>query len=370
MGLDRYRVMEVFAEPAGGAGRVGSGYRVTATSALTAAHVVTGLPIRGRDESAGPRGRAGRCELRPLGVRNWVSGSVLWRDESADVALIGLSAGAPPLPPGSPPPRWGAVDGAEPVSCTAMGFPWAQEQPGGVRDTEQLVGFATPLTTAKSGHLALTAVSAPPAAREQGSPWAGMSGAAVFAGPYVVGEVIIDPARFGQQRVVAAAIAPLCADARFAALAGVDPAGPQPVQPRFRLAVSPDLSVLLQPPYRPLPADLTFARAPVRLLLPEHGVVPFLGREQPLAQLRDWCQGPARFSVRVLSGDGGVGKTRLAAELAACLGTQGWDAGFSDPAAPGGATRLEPERPTLLTALSSTRRWPPCSAHGCRSCWT
>ena len=59
-----------------------------------------------------------------------------------------------------------------------------------------------------------------------------------------------------------------------------------------------------------------FARAPVRLLLPEHGVVPFLGREQPLAELQGWCHGPARFALRVLTGDGGAGKTRLAAELA------------------------------------------------------
>src|SRR5215472_9595692 len=92
MGFDRHRVMEVFVEPAGGPGRVGSGYRVTADSVLTAAHVVAGLRVCGHDESGGPGERAGRCEVRPLGVPDWVSGWVLWRDETADVALIGLPA--------------------------------------------------------------------------------------------------------------------------------------------------------------------------------------------------------------------------------------------------------------------------------------
>ena len=348
MGFDRHRVMEVFAKPANGPGRIGSGYLVNDASVLTAGHVVAGLPIRSLAEMAAADDTAGRCQVRPLGVQEWVSGSVLWRDHSADVALIGLSGDRPLLPPGSPVPRWGVVDGVEPVSCGAVGFPWAQEQSDRVRDTEQLIGFAAPLSTVKAGHLSLTAVSAAPRSREHGSPWAGMSGAAVFVGPYLVGVVIVDPVRFGEDRLVAAATSPLCADARFAELTDADAAVLRSVQPRFRLAISQQLSVLLQPPYRPLPADLTFARAPVRLLLPEHGVVPFCGREQPSAELQSWCQGPDRFALRVVTGDGGAGKTRLAADLAVHLIRDGWDAGFSDQDAPDGATRLELDRPTLV----------------------
>jgi hypothetical protein len=111
MGLDRDRVMEVFAKPVNGPGRVGSGYRVTETVVLTAGHVVTGLPVGSPAQApAGDEG-AGRCELRALGERAWVSGSVLWLDESADVAVIGLAEDVPPLPPGGPVPRWGRVDG-------------------------------------------------------------------------------------------------------------------------------------------------------------------------------------------------------------------------------------------------------------------
>ena len=91
MGFDRDRVMEVFARPVNGPGRVGSGYRVTETAVLTAGHVVTGLPVRSPAQvTAGDEG-AGRCELRTLGEEDWTGGSVLWRGESADVAVIGLA---------------------------------------------------------------------------------------------------------------------------------------------------------------------------------------------------------------------------------------------------------------------------------------
>ena len=111
MGLDRHRVMEVFVKPVNGPGRVGSGYRVTQTAVLTAGHVVTGVPVRSPAQvTAGDEG-AGRCGLRALGEEAWMSGSVLWRDNSADVALIGLAGDVPPLSPGSPVPRWGWVGG-------------------------------------------------------------------------------------------------------------------------------------------------------------------------------------------------------------------------------------------------------------------
>ena len=176
----------------------------------------------------------------------------------------------------------------------------------------------------------------------------GMSGAAVFAGPYLIGVVIVDPDRFGEDRLVSAATSQLVTDMGFAELTGANPEALLSVEPKFRLAVTQDLSVLLQPPYQSLPAGLTFTRAPVRLLLPEYGVVPFLGREQPLTELQAWCRGPDRFGLRAVTGDGGAGKTRLAAELATRLMRDGWHTGFSDKDAPDGATRLEPDRSMLL----------------------
>lgn len=48
-----------------------------------------------------------------------------------------------------------------------------------------------------------------------------MSGAALFAGPFLIGIVIIDPPRFGADRVMAVPVAPLLGRGQFAGLLGV-----------------------------------------------------------------------------------------------------------------------------------------------------
>ncbi len=346
VGFDRHRVVEVFARPVNSPGRVGSGYRVTETVVLTAGHVVTGLPVRSSAEVAAGDEGAGRCELRPLDERAWVSGSVLWRDEAADVALVGLAGDVPPVPPGSPVPRWGRVDGMEPIAVSAVGFPWAQERPDRVRDSEQLFGFIAPATTVKAGLCAVTVQTSPPAGRVGGSPWAGMSGAALFAGPFLVAVVVIDPARFGADRVVAAPVAPLLDDAELAGVLDVSADGVAGVGPRLRLAVTAETSLALAPPYRA--ATPRLGREPARLLLPEFGIVPFAGRDADLDILEAWCLDGTAPALRLITGAGGSGKTRLAAEACVRMTGQGWQAGFADPKAPGGRAQLAFDRPTLL----------------------
>ncbi|SDR05130.1 AAA ATPase domain-containing protein [Thermostaphylospora chromogena] len=61
---------------------------------------------------------------------------------------------------------------------------------------------------------------------------------------------------------------------------------------------------------------------PAQLLHPARGVVPFVGRERELAELLAWCADPQAGRLRLLTGPGGVGKSRLAAELAARLGPE------------------------------------------------
>ncbi|HEV2254037.1 MAG TPA: trypsin-like peptidase domain-containing protein, partial [Streptosporangiaceae bacterium] len=346
MGFDRHRVMEVFARPVNRPGRIGSGYRVTETAVLTAGHVVTGLPVRSPAQVTAGDAGAGRCELRALGERAWMSGSVLWRSKSADVALIGLAGDVPPLPPGSPVPRWGRVDGMEPIAVSAVGFPWAQERPDRVRDSEQLFGFIAPATTVKAGLCAVTVLTAAPAGRASGSPWAGMSGAALFAGPFLVGVVVVDPARFGTDRVVAAPIAQLLDDAELAGLLDLSAEGVAGVEPRLRLAVTAETSLALAPPYRA--ATPRLGREPARLLLPEYGIVPFAGRDDDLDTLQAWCLAGTSAALRRITGAGGSGKTRLAAAACVRMAGQGWQAGFADPKAPDGRAQLEFDRPTLL----------------------
>jgi tetratricopeptide (TPR) repeat protein len=71
-------------------------------------------------------------------------------------------------------------------------------------------------------------------------------------------------------------------------------------------------------------AALTRPYSPACLLDPGLGVVPFTGREAELAALEGWCAGERASLVRLVSGGGGSGKTRLALELAARMGSRGW----------------------------------------------
>lgn len=343
MGFDLSRVMEIYVQPANGSGGVGSGYRVTDTAVLTAAHVVDGID---------------RCDVRPLLARGWIDGSVLWRNETADLAVIGLADDAPPPPSGSPAPRWGEVTGTDQIWATATGFPWAQERrrrTGIIRDSEQLFGFISPGAKVKAGNYEVTVQTSPPTGRVGGSPWAGMSGAALFAGPFLVGVVVVDPRRF-EGRLEAVPVAPLLRDGPLAGLLDTDAQHIAPVGPRFGLQITPETTVVVRPPYRAT-ADQVGRREPARLLLPEFGFVPFAGRDRELEELEEaWCLGKTDPALlRLIIGAGGSGKTRLAAETCLRMAGHGWQAGFA-VRGPAERTKLEFDLPTLLVIDDADQR--------------
>jgi tetratricopeptide (TPR) repeat protein len=68
--------------------------------------------------------------------------------------------------------------------------------------------------------------------------------------------------------------------------------------------------------------------SPSFLLHPDYAVVPFRGREGLLRELEAWAELPGAFAVRLLTGPGGQGKTRLARELCRRLEETGWLAGL------------------------------------------
>ncbi len=68
--------------------------------------------------------------------------------------------------------------------------------------------------------------------------------------------------------------------------------------------------------------------APSALLRAEFGVVPFLGRTDELNDLLAWSRGDRDLAVRLYTGEGGMGKTRLMIELCKQLRGEGWYAGF------------------------------------------
>lgn len=60
-----------------------------------------------------------------------------------------------------------------------------------------------------------------------------------------------------------------------------------------------------------------------------HDGVPFGGREFELKELHEWCNASAPVSVKLVTGAGGMGKTRLLIELCEQLRKVGWAAGFT-----------------------------------------
>ena len=93
---------------------------------------------------------------------------------------------------------------------------------------------------------------------------------------------------------------------------------------------APPRARVLEPGYlKPAPGAM---RSPLQLIKARTGIVPFTGRDK-LTGLTDWAngqpgEGREDLAVAVVTGVGGSGKTRLAAELCSNLEKNGWVAGF------------------------------------------
>ncbi|MGW2836142.1 hypothetical protein [Streptomyces sp. NPDC001286] len=66
---------------------------------------------------------------------------------------------------------------------------------------------------------------------------------------------------------------------------------------------------------------------PSFLLRSDYEVVSFHGRQQELADLTAWCDGEEEIGLRLVTGPGGQGKTRLALEMIGWADQRGWIAG-------------------------------------------
>ena len=173
-----------------GPDRRGSGYLLTPTLVLTAAHVV-----------AGAAGVRVRFEARTPG--EWVADAQdVWCDEGLDVAVVTI----PARPGGARFAGFGRLGGSGlPLQYTATGFPWfkVRQDDGTYRDQAQVTGQIAPWSNQKEGTLEL-AVHPPEAGPPDiHSPWEGMSGAAVFAGGRIIGIVTKHHRRDGLARLAA-----------------------------------------------------------------------------------------------------------------------------------------------------------------------
>ncbi|MGW2596230.1 NACHT domain-containing protein [Streptomyces klenkii] len=113
--------------------------------------------------------------------------------ETCDVAL--LVARRPVLSfRHASPLRWGKCAGWQPMPrCQVLGFPRVQRYAGEELEAVQIPGTLMPLAGRMRGRYVLHADHHPPAPVPDGSPWAGLSGGPVFAGPLLIGIASGDP---------------------------------------------------------------------------------------------------------------------------------------------------------------------------------
>ena len=303
--MDRRRLADVRAGTGDRQHSGGSGYLVGRTLVLACRHVV-----EGGDGRAWPRlevrlGHPADGPPRRLGAM------LAWAhpDPTVDAVLLRVedrgSAGSLV--------RWGLFAGGAPVPYAGLGFPEFADYDSG-RGVEQLLGVVPPLAVGVNGGLVLDQ-STVTEAKEQRA-WPGISGAAVFCSGLLTAVVVADDQEFGNRRLHAIPTSLLAQDQGFATLIATDTGAAPMLEPV-------ELAEFLQPP-----APAARAGTPGSLLAPAVEAVDFIGRNEEMAGLDAWRDGREDFSVLLVAGEGGQGKTRLGHQFTARSRWVGWAAGF------------------------------------------
>ncbi len=302
----------------------GSGFAVGPNLVLTATHLLGGerwvnvyVPAYDRELRGVSVATVGDLALVQVAARG----------ESVWPALESLSV------------RFGRPDGDRPVPCLAMGYPRFQQRELG-RGLEVLDGQIMPGTHANLDLLALDVRSWPPAASPESLPGAGLSGAVVLTARtrHVVGVISAQAMSHGNARLDVVPIGVGLRDSTFQVLLRGTVDDVEDVRHRPEFAT---MDEAVRYPYRSPP----LAWIDQELLVPDYGVVKFIGRDDELSMLLDWCATDGLLSVAAISGDGGSGKSRLAAELCAVVRDRwGWDSGLVSRPLP---DHLDVAHPTL-----------------------
>ncbi|MEU7551488.1 tetratricopeptide repeat protein [Streptomyces sp. NPDC044571] len=305
-GLDPHRIAEVIVTTSAGGGRRGSGYRVGDTAVLTAFHVVAGAAaVRVRFDADRPG--------------QWAAGAELaWSDPATDVAVLTFTppAGAGPVPPA----RFGRIgdDRHAVIDVHAAGFPLWKRRRGAdgrqFRELHQADGTVAALSNLRTGTLEITVPVAAADPDPAVSPWSGMSGAAVWAGPYLVGVVAEHHRGEGLGRLTAVRVDHTLhgvAEARRAELAALL-AIPDP-------AALPDVGAEPPGPDTPTPQ----ATAKVIGLPVAHGLELFKDRTEARDLIGRHLADSAIRMVTV-TGRRGIGKSAVAAKVMETLERGEW----------------------------------------------
>ncbi|MFI1365249.1 serine protease [Streptomyces griseochromogenes] len=319
------RVVEVWVRLDNGEWACGSGYVVAARLVITAAHVIVAHPAG--DRSFHTLASSQDIRLRAEHADTLFSGSVVWRGqgEDLDVALIEITDEAWPKDPVTP-VRWGRTTCQKTrVDCVAIGFPQVLRLADLRREREQLSGSINPATGDKSGQYHVQVDDAPARHMDGDSPWAGMSGAALFSNGLLIGVVIIDLDGFDGHRLTAVRMTEAFADAGFLRHVGAyGGAADRPGTTYTPVLESAELAALFsvrRAPQRP--------HSPATLLTAQAAAVRwFRGRDGKVADLQKWLASGEPLKARLVVGPGGYGKTRLARQLECRARGTGWITGM------------------------------------------